>query len=693
MNKTALVSFIDNALVLVWGIFFIVLPFIMSTALTDAFLLPKQAVFIGLVLLSLLLWGIKIVVSEKVTIQRTPFDVPVLLFLFALMLSSLFAVNRIDSLLATIPLIVAALSFFILGNALKKPNTIIYILSALLIGGSLTALLAVFSYLKVYPILFAFTHAQSFTPLGSLLEQAFYFAFLLPIAISFALPLVKGSTNNKTVTGAATSVLLVAGLGVTLLQLFTTQKPVLLPFETGFQTAFAAISQDTGRIAQGFLLGSGFGNFAAVFTRFKQASFNANPLWATPFANSSSFLLELLATTGILGLLSFLFLLFRIVTKPSAKKANPVYFGLVVFAAIGLIFPYSFFEIALAFALLGLFSAAQALKDHKQYYDVELKFVALKKGVISLQQVSIPSHEKHEYNRPTAIVVGGVFLVVIVLVGWFAGKFILSDIIFQQSLVLAAGNNGTATYKDQAQAITTFPYRSAYYRIFSQTNIALAGSLANAQPHGQKPNTQTQNTLYALIQQGISTGKQATVISPQTVSGWQNLSSIYRSLIGVGQNADSFAIIAAQQSVALDPTNPQEFVALGGIYYQLGQWDNAIRSFQQAIALKQDYANAYYNLGHAYEQKQDYQDALSAYQAVKTLVAQDKANETTIDNDIAALQQKMGQQTTQTPAQQQTAAPRLTPNPTQAPSQPLNLSGESNTSAKSNTLPQPTPAQ
>ncbi len=675
MTKSSFITLLDNALIFIWGIFLLILPFIITTATTDVYILPKEITFGAVVLVSLLLLGVKMIVSEKVTFRRTPFDVPMLLFLFAILLSALFAVDRMDSLIATAPVLLAGVGVFLLTNTVKKENTIVFILSALLIGGAATATLALFSYLKVYPILFPFTHVQSFTPLGSLVEQAFYFFFLLPISLALAMPITKGITNNKTVTASVVSVLLVAGLAITLLQLFTTQKPIFLPFETGFQTAFASISQDTGRIAQGFLFGSGYGNYASVFTKFKQASFNANAFWAQSFNNSSSYLLELLATTGVLGMLAFLFLFFRVVLQPTTKKANPVFFGLVILAIVSLILPFSFFEVALLFVLLGLFSATQGIKDHTEYYDVEVKLVALKKGMISLQQITVPSHEKLEYNKPTSYAVAAILLIIVAVVGWYGGSFVFSDVLFQKSLVLASSSNGTATYQYQTQAISMFPNRSVYYRIFAQTNIALAGSLASLSK-GSSPSAQTQNTMYTLIQQGITAGKQATTLAPQDVTAWQNLSSVYRSLIGVGQNADSFAVLAAQQAITLDPTNPQEYVALGGLYYQLGQWDNAIKEFQQAITLKQDYSNAYYNLAHAYQQKGDYQNALAAYQTVQQLVAGNKANLATVNTDIKNLQAKMGSNS------QSAATP--TPTPAQRPSAvaptqgPLNLSGQQN---------------
>jgi tetratricopeptide (TPR) repeat protein len=123
---------------------------------------------------------------------------------------------------------------------------------------------------------------------------------------------------------------------------------------------------------------------------------------------------------------------------------------------------------------------------------------------------------------------------------------------------------------------------------------------------------------------------------------WQNLGQIYRNLIGVGQNAEQFAVASYNQSIALNPSNPGLRIELGGIYYQLKQWDLAQNQFTIATQLKPDYANAYYNLGHVMEEKGDLANALPQYQAVRQLVANDKANADKIDVEIKALQAKIG---------------------------------------------------
>jgi tetratricopeptide (TPR) repeat protein len=180
---------------------------------------------------------------------------------------------------------------------------------------------------------------------------------------------------------------------------------------------------------------------------------------------------------------------------------------------------------------------------------------------------------------------------------YMSGKFVISDVVFQQSLVAAAQNDGLKTYNLQTQAINTFPYRDAYHRYFSQTNLALANSYSASQPKNSSPSAQASQTIVNLIQQAIGEAKNAAAISPQTAANWNNLSSIYRALIGFGQNAESFARDANLQAIQFDGTNPQQYINLGGIYYQLKQWDLAQQAFLTAVNLKPDYSNAHYNLG------------------------------------------------------------------------------------------------
>ncbi len=660
-KKLKINEFIDKASLGLLGLLLLAFPLIFTSQTTDVFTLSKQALLGGVSLLVLLLYGAKSLLNNKVVIRRNPFDLPVVLLTIAVLLSAIFAVNQVDAFISFVPFLFAVFAYFALVNTAKTKNSVLFLLSALIGGALLTSVVGILSFLKIYVLPGTVAHSQTFSTLGALLDQGLYVGLILPLAAYLTYPFVmayrtqrkqanevetaKRSDLAKLAGFGVSTIILLAGFIVTLYELIFLQNPVLLPFETGFQTAFAAISQDSGRIIQGFLFGSGFGNYGVVFSRFKQASFNLYPnLWSLTFFRSSSFVLELLATTGILGLLAYLFLAYKII------KERPLFIPLILALAASFVLPFSFTIQALLILLLGLYASVQALDNENRYFDVELQLVALKKGIISL----LPADEEKRVKTDglSKLLPLGIFVIIALLViglGVISGEYFVSNTQFQQSLVSASQNNGSQTYTLEKNAIQLFPYNDAYYRIFSQTNLSLANSLASSVPQGSTPSANVTQTVYTLIQQSINSARQATTIAPQTAVDWQNLSSVYRSLIGFGQNADSFAILAAQQAVNLDPNNPQEYINLGGIYYQLNQWDKAQQMFQQAINLKPDYANAYYNLGHTLIQMGDLKGALAQFQTVKTLVASDPTNTAQINSEIKNLQAEINQKANPTP--------------------------------------------
>lgn len=652
-NRPEILSYLDTIALVILSAVFLLFPLVFTSATSDAFVLPKQ-ILIGLgLMLLIIVFGIRTLVEGKLRLRATPLDLPVFLFGLVIFLSAVLSVNRTDSIIAYIPLLFAVLLYFVTVNTVRDRRGILFLSTALVIGVAVSSLLSILSYFKLYVLPFEYTHMQYFSTLGSLMDQALVMGMVLPLAAYLAHPtfsavILKGKTEETAPTRKLSTtniafgvgfLLVAVGLLVTLYQLVTAQKPLILPFETGFQTAFASVSQDTGRVLQSFLLGSGYGTYLTDFTRFKQPAYNTNPnLWSFSFFRSSSFVLELLATTGFLGVLSYLFILYRVI------RERWFFLPLVLISIASFFLPFSYILQALFFMILALFALVRAQQNPRRYPITDLYLVALDQGLLSVR----PEHHEGTETRKNSLILPVItcliLLVFVAAIGFFSVRFAISDITFQRSLVAASQNNGGATYQLQREAIQTFPYRDAYYRVFSQTNLALANNLAAAQPQGSSPSAQTQQTILTLIQQSINSGRTAVTISPQTSLNWNNLSSIYRSLIGFGQNADQFAVLTNQQAIALDPNNPQQYINLGGIYYQLGQWDEAQRQFQIAITLKPDYANAYYNLGHALESKGDLKNALEVYKTVRSLVASDKDSVGKIDSEIASLQQKISQQ-------------------------------------------------
>jgi tetratricopeptide (TPR) repeat protein len=665
-SKKEILEYLDNVSLFLLGITFFAFPLLFTSILTDPFSLSKQILLAVTAVLSIVVLSVRMIVEGRVRLRTTPLDLPVLLFGLVAFASAMFSTNRYDALISFVPLFFTILIFFIVTNVVRNPRAITFTIGSLMAGTTIATIISLLSFFKIYLLPFAYSRTQTFTSFGSIFDQAIFLAITLPIAGYLAWPVISplfnknhdlnvfgNSKSDQKITplGIASTVsfaVLTIGLLMSVYMLATIQKPLILPFVTGFQTALAAISQDTGRILQGFLLGSGYGTYMNDFTRFKQAAYNTDPnLWSFTFFRSSSFDLELLATTGFVGFLSFLFIVYRVI------KEKTFFLPIVIAMIAAFLLPLSFILQTLIFITLGFFAVLRAQHAPSRYADLEFYLVTLKHGLILAQPEGERAPHDPVSTRYGKILPFAFVMIVLALVGYtgyLSTTFVLSDLTFQRSLVAASQNNAQQTYNLQAQAIAQFPYRDSYHRTFSQTNLTIANAIASNQPKGSSPSAETQQQIVGLIQQSINYGRNAVSVSPQSALNWNALSGTYRSLIGFGQNAEQFAVTTNQQAIALDPSNPQQYISLGGVYYQLGLWDEAIRQFQLAANLKSDYSNAYYNLGHAYESKGDelsLKNAIQAYQIVASLTTSDKTNNTKVKAEIDALQKKIGGQTVQ----------------------------------------------
>src|SRR5258708_2248651 len=532
--RNKLSSYLEGLSVGLLGLFLLAFPLLFATLTTDIFFLPKQLALGAVVLVSLILFGLKSVADKTVRFRRTPFDLPVLLFIVAVFISSVLADNKAESIVAFARLFFSDALYYLITNTAKTKKAVYFLVGAFIGGGVLTSFLSVFSFFKIYVLPFSFTKSQIFTPMGTLTDQAIYTAVCLALSLYFVLNWRKANktklSNTKPlilgllVIGVLGLVAEVAGLILTLYSLIKLQNPIILPFATGFQVSFAVISQDVNRTILSFLFGSGIGTFGTDFAKFKQAIFNQTNYWNLTFFRSSSFVLELLATTGIIGLLTYLNLVYR------AVKQKPLFFPLILLLIVSFVLPFSIVLQVLVFVILALNAAWQGLTS-KEYFDVELGLVTLKSGL-----VAVTADEKREVKHGLSrLLPFFIFLLILIFVGGFgfySTKYAMANVLFQKSLIAASQNNGSQAYQQQSQALQLFRYNDAYHRLFSQTNLALANTLSASTPKNASPSAQTQQTIYTLIQQSISSAREATTLSPQSAVNWQNLSSVSRSLIG-----------------------------------------------------------------------------------------------------------------------------------------------------------------
>lgn len=583
-------------------------PLIFVPFLADSFDLPKNTFIFIAGLLVFILFLAESAVNKTRPVIRSVFDLPVIVLAAAVIVSALLSVNPYLSLISD-PLTFGgcALLFLIVGMTSTKKLWQQLLLS-LLFSGVLVSLWSIVQTVLLYvptvkiPLPF-------FNPAGSPLAAGLFLAILLPLGLGLAV---------KSKKLAPISAALAAGLLACLATVYK-NNPALLDTATAWRIATGILGQSL----KSALVGVSPAHFIDAFTAFRPVEFNNTLVWNSRFATSSNFYLYLLTAAGIAGLAAFLWLTVRFVLVAKKRLQNaattPLEKGLLGSIAVAfilmLVLPAPVVSIFALFVLLGLLVSFYNLDEIRAFAYPQENFL---------------------FSQSVRVVL--LVAAVIILLGssFFLGRFILADYSFRQSLVAAAANKGTDTYNLQIRALTLNPWNDSYRVAYSQTNLALADSLAS------QPNLsdQQKQTVVTLVQQSIREARLAASLEPNRAANWENLSFIYRNLLNFAQGASDWAVATQNQAITLDPLQPRLRLDLGGIYYGLGDYQTAAQIFAQAVNLKPDFANAHYNLAQALKNLKLKDQALAQLQLTGALICganQNSADCARVNAEIAEL--------------------------------------------------------
>lgn len=522
----------------------------------------------------LLFRAVRIIRSKHITLTVSPQGIAYGALLIASLTGVVFAsTNKVDALMMPLgPVAMASLLVVTLFLRRSKALEYLFIGSAAVLG-----LIALYQFVGMGSVMFPtvpFLQDPLWTPTGSTTTTIMIFA----VAVAWLVPRVK-----KTPTFAITSLLcIVSGVGVTVWQFIPRIPTAVIPLPAALAVAIHA-----ARTLKGALVGVGVENFVSAYTMGKPLSLTTTPLWNVRFGVNADFFLHEMTIYGLTGLAAAIIFAWQAVKRKSA--ASWVCF-------------------------VGLFIVPPTL-------------TLLTLGAIVIVLSGSGSHIATKPIRPwLRMVLAGVCLLAAAFGLYATGRAYLAETEYFKALTAAQKNKGTDTYNLHALAISNNPFVTRYHMTFSQVNLSLANSVAA----GAK-NDQSRQAASQLIQQSIAQAKVAVTLSPESITAWENLGSVYQALMNVAQGGDTWAAASYQKAISFDPTNPVLALNLGIVLVHEKKYDDAVTAFNRAITLRPDFANAYYNLANGYLLKGDFIDAKAALTKTMTLVQAgsadwDKAN-------------------------------------------------------------------
>ena len=681
MNKPTKLTAHTLDLAIAWIILITIflLPVFFNPVGSDLFDLSKRLLLGVSVSAIIILWSAKNVLTRSVRITITPFTLPLFL-LTAAIIASAISPSLPRSIEAFITTTSTSLFLFILFIAATTSRAASRMSRAMLtaaIGSGLVlAILGILEAIGTGPSLLmnkltpslAGDNSLFISPPGS---ATILIAFLIPSLIAAVLTAFTTKSALERALYLLSSGVIVAAIAIGVFNILPGKpnSPVFLPYSASWEIAAENIKHP-----KAFLIGVGADNYVAAFSSYHPVTLNLGELWITRFTAARNYPLHLFTTSGLLGLSAWVFILFVLFKtgKQFASLTDTSKIALIALTAtviINLLLPPN--PVLTATFVFFITIIASELKNSKgnQTSELILKFFAAK-------LVRSQTHQEAEEDKKPAksellpLVLGIPALLTALVLVFGVYRVAGADLLFQQSLIAAVQNDGTTTYDSQRLAIAANPFLSSYHRTYAATNLAIAGVIGAKE---ELSDTDRAN-ITTLIQQAIRESKVAVQINPENPANWESLAITYRNLINVAEGAADWSTASYVEAIRRDPQNPSLRLELGGIYYQLQDYQNAIRLFSQAADLKPNWPNAHYNLANAYAGNNELQRAVATYDTVLQLIEPGSKDYQKALDEQNSLKAKLGQQATKPEDQEQTGqlqppSPLPSPNPQTEPIQ------------------------
>lgn len=323
------------------------------------------------------------------------------------------------------------------------------------------------------------------------------------------------------------------------------------------------------------LIGTGTETFAFAFYQYRPAEHNMTSEWDYLYNKAHNEYLNYLATTGALGLGSYLAVLAAFVWWFIKAKPDPLVVALFSGWVSILITNFFGFSVVITQCMLFLFPAFALLHAQK-----ELR--------MRTRALTLP-----DWVLGIPLVVGVYFL-------FRVGVFWYADTLFAEGYRLTrTGNAGLALTR-----LTQAAQLNAREPLYHDELASLYATIAQAAAVNKDATSAAQ-----FLQQSLAQHDMALAISPANVNFWKTRTRIYVTLSDIDPEFTQSAVDALTHSLSLSPKDPKILYNLAVLYGRLGDGDKAIDSLTKAIELKPNYRDAYFALWVFYSELGQQQQA------------------------------------------------------------------------------------
>jgi tetratricopeptide (TPR) repeat protein len=695
VSKAKTAKAFDAIISVVLGALFFGLPVFFTGQSFQGLAFEKQLFFYLCLLVGLVAWVSKGVMTGEMRVRRTPLDLPILGFWLFAIVATVFSVDRWHSFwgffgdpsrgfISITALILGY--YFILSHF--TPQRLRLMLGAFLASGTLVIL---WSFLVVMQIRFLPAAWEQVAPLsliGSMSTLSLFLALLVPLFITALFLLFRdGDKVSKLRRNILAGVLglallldlflllalsafvpwtvVLGGLGFFLIYILAqvvrpsaelTWVPMVVFVVV---LAFLMIGSDTLKLVRAtlpievtpnaklswqiakealsadFLSGSGLGTYGYDFSLFRPQEFNGNALYTLRFYQGTGLVFEALATIGAIGTVLMLVVWFSFLSIGL--------YLLTLDKAKNKIVSLGLWSVAVMLFIAGFIAPINAA-----ILIIGVLIAALALAVLLMESGSEERHWELSFRATPkfALALAFVFMVVSAGVAFlfvFMGKVFLADIAAGQASRETPSLE--TTVPQYLRAIRLYPQEGRYFTRLSQEYMAIANA------EGRKPAEERDvNRIAFTVREAVAAGTRAKDLMPNDVLSTEALGLIYENASIFASDALPKAEEMYMRALELEPQNPLFYIKLGQIKRldadskqdgaeKTALYGAAKEYFAQAVEKKPDLAIARYNLAVAEARLKNYDAAIAASQEAIRLAP----NDLSFRYNLALLYQQRGQ--------------------------------------------------
>lgn len=350
------------------------------------------------------------------------------------------------------------------------------------------------------------------------------------------------------------------------------------------------------------IVGTGVETFAFAYYKYKPVGHNLTSEWNYLYNKAHNEYLNFLATTGILGLGSylfiigtFLFIIYKYLKSNIYHRKSSIINDRLYIPALSAGY--------ISILITNFFGFSVVIVNLYFFLIPTFVFVLLNK--LNPKNAFVYHFGKKTNQAELSLLQKGDIFVTLALAIYlilFFVNFWLADQAFALGGNLARAGEYKSSYSQLKDAVQRVPFEPVYKDELAGSDALLAAGLISSLTKDDKEKEKTLTLASDLAKETIILTTQITKDHPNNIVFLKTQVRVYYILSQIDPKYSRDALSAIQKAQKLAPTDANIYYNLALLYGQNNETDKAVEALKSAIAVKPNYENAYYALGLFYRQ-------------------------------------------------------------------------------------------